>query len=197
MSAALSESRPPPVARRPFGVLVQLDKSRQRGRDRIFVRQNTNSFSNIDDRRKLRSIAPLARNRKFESISLQRRVERTSNHLGCAILRPARIKRPAWNGRQVSLRPACTVERTSAPKSTDRILMPWWDPQTWDWATLVNTVIGAGAGERDGASGGGGRRLSRGVRGKDARSGAAQLGDEHGQSRSRIHVDRRTARRCV
>jgi hypothetical protein len=53
---------------------VQLDKSRQRGRDRIFVRQNTNSFRNIDDRRKLRSIAPLARNRKFESISLQRRV---------------------------------------------------------------------------------------------------------------------------
>ena len=31
------------MARRPLGVLVQLDKSRQRGRDRIFVRQNTNS----------------------------------------------------------------------------------------------------------------------------------------------------------
>ena len=37
---------------------MQLDKSRQRGRDRIFVRQNTNSFRNIDGRRKLRSIAP-------------------------------------------------------------------------------------------------------------------------------------------
>jgi hypothetical protein len=57
VSAALSESRPPPVARRLFGVLVQLDKSRQRGCDRIFVRQNTNSFRNVDDRRKLKSIA--------------------------------------------------------------------------------------------------------------------------------------------
>jgi hypothetical protein len=24
--------------------------------------------------------------------------------------------------------------------------MPWWDPQTWDWATLIKTVIGAGVG---------------------------------------------------
>ena len=68
------------MARRPFAVLVQLDKSRQRGRDHIFVRQNTNSFRNIDDRRKPRSIAPLARNRKFESISLQQRVVQTSFH---------------------------------------------------------------------------------------------------------------------
>ena len=73
VSAALSESRPPPVARRPFGVLVQLDKSRQRGRDRYICSAETNIFRNIDDRRELRSIAPLARNRKFESISLQQR----------------------------------------------------------------------------------------------------------------------------
>ncbi len=57
-----------------------------------------------------------------------------------------------------------------------------------DWATTQNNLGNAlqsarRAGERHGAAGGGGRGLSRGAGGMDARAGAARLGDDAEQSR--------------
>ena len=59
-----------------------------------------------------------------------------------------------------------------------------------DWAMTQNNLGNAlasawRAGERDGAAGGGGRGLSRGAGGKDARAGAARLGDDAEQPRQR------------
>ena len=59
-----------------------------------------------------------------------------------------------------------------------------------DWATTQNNLGNAlsdarRAGERDGAAGGGGRRLPRGAGGTDARAGAARLGDDAEQPRHR------------
>ena len=59
-----------------------------------------------------------------------------------------------------------------------------------DWAMTQNNLGNAlssarGAGERDGAAGGGGRGLSRGAGGKDARARAARLGDDAEQPRHR------------
>ena len=59
-----------------------------------------------------------------------------------------------------------------------------------DWATTQNNLGNAlqtlgRAGERDGAAGGGGRRLSRGAGGMDARARAAPLGDDAEQPRQR------------
>ena len=57
-----------------------------------------------------------------------------------------------------------------------------------DWAMTQNNLGNAlssarRAGERDGAARGGGRGLSRGAGGKDARAGSARLGDDAEQSR--------------
>ena len=59
-----------------------------------------------------------------------------------------------------------------------------------DWAMTQNNLGNAladawRARERDGAAGGGGRRLSRGAEGMDARARAARLGDDAEQSRHR------------
>ena len=59
-----------------------------------------------------------------------------------------------------------------------------------EWATTQNNLGNAlrdarRAGERDGAARGGGRGLSRGAGGMDARAGAARLGDDAEQSRQR------------
>ena len=69
-----------------------------------------------------------------------------------------------------------------------------------DWATTQNNLGNAlwrlgRAGERDGASGGGGRGLPRGAGGKDARSGAARLGDDAEQPRHRA-LDARASGRA-
>ena len=68
-----------------------------------------------------------------------------------------------------------------------------------DWATTQNNLGTAlrtlgRARERDGAAGGGGRRLSRGAGGTDARARAARLGDDAEQSRQRARDARASAR---
>ena len=69
-----------------------------------------------------------------------------------------------------------------------------------DWAMTQNNLgialrrLGR-AGERDGAAGGGGRRLSRGTGGMDARAGAARLGDDAEQSRHRAREAGRAGER--
>ena len=58
-------------------------------------------------------------------------------------------------------------------RTRDRVPLQWATTQS----NLGNALASArGAGERDGASGGGGRGLPRGAGGKDARSGAARNG---------------------
>ena len=69
-----------------------------------------------------------------------------------------------------------------------------------DWATTQNNLGTAlstlgRAGERDGAAGGGGRGLSRGAGGKDARARAARLGGDAEQSRHRA-LDARASGRA-
>ena len=69
-----------------------------------------------------------------------------------------------------------------------------------DWATTQNNLGNAlarlgRAGERDGAAGGGGGGLSRGAGGKDARAGAARLGDDAEQPRHRACEARRAGER--
>ena len=69
-----------------------------------------------------------------------------------------------------------------------------------DWAmtqnNLGNALVSARrAGERDGAAGGGGRGLSRGAGGTDARAGAARLGDDAEQPRQRALDARRAGER--
>ena len=69
-----------------------------------------------------------------------------------------------------------------------------------DWATTQNNLGNAlwtlgRAGERDGAAGGGGRGLSRGAGGMDARARAARLGDDAEQPRQRA-LDARASGRA-
>ena len=69
-----------------------------------------------------------------------------------------------------------------------------------DWAqTQMNSrpcaLEARGAGERDGAAGGGGRGLSRGARGIDARAGSARLGGDADESRRCAHEARRAGER--
>ena len=69
-----------------------------------------------------------------------------------------------------------------------------------DWATtqnnLGNALVSARrAGERHGAAGGGGRGLSRGAEGMDARAGSARLGDDAEQSRHCARDARRAGER--
>ena len=68
-----------------------------------------------------------------------------------------------------------------------------------DWAmtqnNLGNALVALGrARERDGAAGGGGRGLSRGAGGMDARAGAARLGDDAEQPRQRAPDARASGR---
>jgi tetratricopeptide (TPR) repeat protein len=74
---------------------------------------------------------------------------------------------------------------TLEERTRDRVPLDWAQTQH----NLGNALSSLG-GERDGASNRGGRGLPWGAGGKDARTGAARLGNEHWQSRCRPNGDR-------
>ena len=66
----------------------------------------------------------------------------------------------------------------------ERVPLQWAMTQK----NLGNALGARRARERDGAAGGGGRGLSRGAGGMDARAGAARMGDDAEQSRQRARA---------
>ena len=113
----------------------------------------------------------------------------TQNNLGIALVRLGeRESGTARLEEAVAAYRAALTERTR-----ERVPLDWAMTQN----NLGNALSSARrAGERHGAAGGGGRRLSRGADGADARARAARLGEDAEQSRHRA-VERSASARAA
>ena len=120
---------------------------------------------------------------------LSRGARRKGRASGCRSTGRRRRTISAMRSRALGERESGTARLEEAVAAYRAALEEWTRERVpLDWAMTQNNLGNAlssarRAGERDGAARGGGRRLSRGARGMDARAGSARLGDDAEQSR--------------